>query len=145
MIIYSGSCTNVVSEEMVMKLGLKTEKHPKPYNIHWLQDGRGMKITHRCLVSFSISKTYCDALWCDAMKMSAYHLLLGKSWIFDRCAQHDGYHNTYSFTKDGHKVVLKPMHLGEFAKRSKPGELMMRSEAVEHLSKRRPVLFAIAK
>ena len=56
----SGSCTNVVSEEMLVKLGLKIEKPPKPYNIHWLQDGGGMKITHRCLVSFFIGKTYCD-------------------------------------------------------------------------------------
>ena len=58
-IVDSGRCTNVVSEEMVTKLGLRTEKHPKPYNIHWLQDGEGMKITHRSLVSFSIGKTYC--------------------------------------------------------------------------------------
>ena len=36
MIIDSGSSTNIVYEEMVLKLGLKTKKHPKPYNIHWL-------------------------------------------------------------------------------------------------------------
>ena len=79
MIVDSGSCTNVVSEEMVTKLGLKTEKHPKPYNIHWLQDGRDVKITHRCLVSFSIGKTYYDELWSDVMKISTFHLLLGRS------------------------------------------------------------------
>ena len=62
MIIDSGSCTNVVFEEMVTKLGLKTKKHPKLYNIHWLQDDGGMKITHRCLVSFFIGKTYYDEL-----------------------------------------------------------------------------------
>ena len=90
---------------MVKKLGLKTEKHPKPYNIHWLQDGRGMKITYCCLVSFSIGKTYCDESWCDVIKMSACHLLLGRPWMFDRHVQHDGYHNTYSFTKDEYKVV----------------------------------------
>ena len=105
-IVDSGSRTNIAFEEMVTKLGLKTEKHPKPYNIYWLQDGGGMKITHCCLVPFSSGKTYYDELWCDVMKMSACHLSLGRSWMFDRRVQHDGYHNTYSFMKDGHKVVL---------------------------------------
>ena len=147
MIIDSVSCANVVLEEMVTKLGLKTKKHPNPYNFHWRQDGGGMKITHHCLVSFSIGKIYCDELLCDMMKMSACHLLLGRPWMFNRRVQHDGYHNTYSFTKDGYKVVLKPMHPGEFAKRLKleRAELMIRSGAIDHLGKRRPVLFVKAK
>ena len=36
-IIDSGSCTNVVAEEMVAKLNLKTEPHPQPYNIQWFE------------------------------------------------------------------------------------------------------------
>ena len=103
-IVDSGSFTNIVSEEMLTKLGLTIEKHPKPYNFHWLQDGEGMKITYRCLVPFSIGKTYYDELWCDVMKMSTYHLLLGRPWMFDRCVQLDGYLKTYSFTKDGCKL-----------------------------------------
>ena len=85
-IIDSRSYTNFVSEEMVMKLGLKIEKHPKPYNIHWLQDGGGMKITHHCLVSFSIDKTYCDELWCDVMKMMLVIYYLGdRGYLIDEC------------------------------------------------------------
>ena len=91
-----------------------------PYQIHWLQDGGGVKITHRCLVHFSIGKIYNDEIWCDVMKMNACHLLLGRPWIFDRCMHHDGYLNTYSFTKDGHKVTLRPMHPEELDKRYEP-------------------------
>ena len=47
--------------------------------------------------------------------------------------------------KNWHKIVLKLMHPGEFSKRPKPTELMMRSRVVDHLGKRRLVLFAIAK
>ncbi|KAE8676151.1 putative CCCH-type zinc finger family protein [Hibiscus syriacus] len=36
MIIDSGSCENVVSEEVVQKLQLKTDRHPKPYKLSWL-------------------------------------------------------------------------------------------------------------
>ena len=67
--------------------------------------------------------------------------------MFDRRVQHDGYHNTYSFTKDGYKVVLKSMHPAEFSKKHKPErmELMMRSGDVDYLGKRGPVLFVKAK
>ena len=61
--------------------------------------------------------------------------------MFDRCVQHDGYHNTYSFTKDGYKVVLKPMHPEEFSKKPKRVELMMRSGVVDYLGQGGPVLF----
>jgi hypothetical protein len=33
LIIDSGSCENVVAEEVVDKLALETEKHPKPYRL----------------------------------------------------------------------------------------------------------------
>ena len=77
-IIDSGSCTNVVAEDMVTKLNLKTEPHPQPYKIQWFQRGCGLKVTKKCLVSFSIGKNYKDEVWCDVVPMDAYHLLLGR-------------------------------------------------------------------
>ena len=59
-IINSGRCTNVVAEEMVTKLNLKTGPHPQRYNIQWFQKGNGLKVTKKCLVSFSIGKNYKD-------------------------------------------------------------------------------------
>ncbi|KAH9327598.1 hypothetical protein KI387_007776, partial [Taxus chinensis] len=35
----SGSQANLVSEEVVKKLGLKTNPHPKPYPLGWVCDG----------------------------------------------------------------------------------------------------------
>ncbi|XP_042426101.1 senescence-induced receptor-like serine/threonine-protein kinase [Zingiber officinale] len=40
MIIDSGSCENIVFEEVVHKLQLKTDSHPKPYKLSWLSKGR---------------------------------------------------------------------------------------------------------
>ena len=125
-IVDSGSCTNIVLEEMVTKLGLKTKRHLKPYHIHWLQDGGGMKITKRCLVSFSIGKIYNDDVWCAIMnecllmKMNACHLLLERPWMYGKRVQYDGYLNTYSFTKDVHKVILRPLHPEELARDISP-------------------------
>ena len=146
-IIDSGSCTNTVLEDMVTKLGLKTETHLKPYSIHWLQDEEGMEITKCYLVLFSIGKTYCDEIWCDVMKMDACHLLLRRPWEYDRRVQHDGYLNTYSFTKDGHRIVLRPLHPEELAKRHKPMQdtLMTRSEVISHINKGELILIFVSK
>ena len=61
--------------------------------------------------------------------------------------QHDECLNTYSFTKDGHKVTLRPMHPEELVKGYKPTqvELMMRSGVVGYINKGRSVLIAVSK
>lgn len=41
--------------------------------------------------------------------MDACHLLLGHPWQYDRQAIHDGLKNTYSFKKDGVKIVSAPL------------------------------------
>ncbi|XP_010519239.1 PREDICTED: uncharacterized protein LOC104798746 [Tarenaya hassleriana] len=45
-IIDSGSCTNVANNSLVEKLGLLTQKHPKPYKLQWLNDSGETKV-HR--------------------------------------------------------------------------------------------------
>ena len=109
MIIDGGSCSNVVSLSMIEKLGLQTMTHPHPYNIQWLNQSKGIQVNSRCLVSFSIGKTYKDELWCDVIPMDACHILLGRPWLYDRRVMHNGYLNTYSFTKDGKKITLAPL------------------------------------
>ena len=37
-IIDGGSCNNLVSSNLVKKLGLTTRPHPRPYHIQWLND-----------------------------------------------------------------------------------------------------------
>ncbi|GKV08452.1 hypothetical protein SLEP1_g20076 [Rubroshorea leprosula] len=79
---------------------LPIKDHPHPYKLQWLQKGNEVKVTKRCLVSFSISNRYQDEVWCDVIPMDACHLLLGRPWQFDRKAIHDGHANTYSFVND---------------------------------------------
>ena len=45
-IIDSGSFENCVSMEMLQKLDLKMDPHPKPYKLSWLQEGSDIKVTH---------------------------------------------------------------------------------------------------
>ncbi|RDY01432.1 hypothetical protein CR513_15237, partial [Mucuna pruriens] len=41
--------------------------------------------------------------------MEATHILLGRSWQFDRKVTHDGVTNKFSFINKGNKVTLKPL------------------------------------
>ncbi|GKD86503.1 reverse transcriptase domain-containing protein [Tanacetum coccineum] len=77
-IINGGSCENMVSTIMVEKLGLPIQNHPDPYQLTWLKKGNLVKVTHRCLVHFSIGNKYTDELWCEVIPMDACHILLGR-------------------------------------------------------------------
>jgi len=99
----------MVSKEMVEKLKLKCDTHPHPYRIAWFKKGNEVTINKICLVKFSIPKNYRDEVWCDVIPMDACHMLLGRPWQYDRKVVHDGEKNTYSFWKDGTKVVLLPL------------------------------------
>jgi len=108
LIIDGGSCTNVVSLSMVDKLNLQAMTHPHPYNIHGVNQSKGIQVNFRCLISFSIGTSYQDELWFDIIPTDTCHIMFGRPWLFDRKVIHDGYLNTYSFSKEGKKVTLVP-------------------------------------
>ncbi|XP_076901793.1 uncharacterized protein LOC143556338 [Bidens hawaiensis] len=113
-VIDSGSCDNLISEEAVQKLALKTESHHKPYKLQWLKKGGEVTVSKKALVSFSIGTTYKDDVVCDVVPMDACHLLLGRPWEYDQNIEHDGRSNSYSFMFGGVKITLvpsKPKHL----------------------------------
>lgn len=108
LIIDSGSCTNIISEEAVTKLALVTEPHPTPYKLVWLNAKIELNISKLCRVPFSIGQSYKDMVCCDVIPMDACHLLLGRPWQYDRHTIHDGFANTYSFQFEGKRIKLLP-------------------------------------
>nr|KYP56942.1 hypothetical protein KK1_003193 [Cajanus cajan] len=68
---------NFCSTRMVDKLGLTTTSHPKPYQLHWLNDDGDMVVHQQVEVEFSI-ENYKDKVTCDVVPMEAYHILLGR-------------------------------------------------------------------
>ena len=91
-IIDGGSCTNVASTTLVEKLGLPTSKHPRPYNLQWLNDSGEVRVNKQVLVSFRIGK-YEDEVFCDVVPMQAGHLLSRRPWQFDKKVNHEGFTN----------------------------------------------------
>ena len=145
-IIDSGSFKNCVSLEMVQKLDLKMDPYLKPYKLSCLQECSDIKVKHRCLVSFTIGKHYQDEVWCDVVLMDVCQLLLGRPRKNDRKVIYDGFKNTYTFRKDGHKIVLEPLKRA-IAPASKPKEknsLLSKSELEKEIRAGSDVMALVA-
>ncbi|XP_056853723.1 uncharacterized protein LOC130503093 [Raphanus sativus] len=108
LVIDGGSCTNVASEALVEKLGLKTGKHPRPYLLQWLNDQGELKVTEQVMVPITIGR-YQDEIVCDVLPMDTSHILLGRPWQYDKKVIHDGFTNRHSFTHRDKKIVLAPL------------------------------------
>jgi len=106
----------MASTTLVDKLQLKIEPHPQPYSILWLNQGKGLKVSTRCLISLSIGKNCLDELWCDIILMDACHVLLGRPWLYDRKVTHDGFLNTYALHKNDRKITFVPLPPHQIAK-----------------------------
>lgn len=91
-IIDGGSCNNLVSSDLVNKLGLTTRPHPHPYHIQWFNNSGKVKVTQSARVHFFIG-TYHDFADFDVVPMQACSLLLGRPWEFDTDATHHGRSN----------------------------------------------------
>ncbi|XP_056854324.1 uncharacterized protein LOC130503779 [Raphanus sativus] len=108
LIIDGGSCVNVASETMVKKLSLKTQKHPRPYRLQWLNEEGEMKVSTQVSIPLSIVR-YEDEILCDVIPMEASHILLGRPWQFDRRVTHNGFTNKHTFEFNGKKTTLVPL------------------------------------
>ncbi|GJY28278.1 hypothetical protein Tco_0404045 [Tanacetum coccineum] len=112
-VVDPGSCDNLIAEDAVEKLGLKTKNRHKHYKLQWLKKGIEVTVSKRVLVTFSLGTTYKDSVWCDKVPIDTYRLLLGRPWEYDRNKTHNGRANTYSFLFGGVKITLMPNNTKE--------------------------------
>ena len=59
-----------------------------------------MTVTEQCLMRFHIG-SFNEQVLCDVIEMDACHVLLGRSWMFEKKVFHYGRENSYDFFKDG--------------------------------------------
>jgi hypothetical protein len=105
-LIDSGSQSNLISEELVKQLGLKTQTHHKPYTLKWISNHHQMHITKQCTIKFAISSKYVDEVTCDVVSLRECGMILGSPYLFDRKAIFYRTKNQYQFTKAGHDYVV---------------------------------------
>ena len=98
----------MASTTLIEKLNLPTLKHSRLYKLQWLNDCGEVRVNRQVLVTFSIGK-YLDEMLCDVVPMHASHILLGRSWQYDRRVTHDGFKNMCSFVKEDKTIKLAPL------------------------------------
>nr|KYP34393.1 hypothetical protein KK1_044652 [Cajanus cajan] len=107
-IVDSGSWCNCCSTRLVERFGLTTSPHPKPYQLHWLNEDGDLVVNQQVKVKLSIGK-YEDEVLCDVVPMEACHILLGRPWQYDKKTMHNGLTNEITFTHREKKFVLHPL------------------------------------
>lgn len=60
------------------------------------------------MIRFKVGN-YHDEVLCEVILMQACHLLLGRTWQYDRSTKYDGRSNRYTLENDGRKVKLHPL------------------------------------
>jgi hypothetical protein len=64
-------------------LGLSTTPHPQPYNIGWLRQGRDLRVSQQCRLSYGI-QPFKDEVLCDVAPLDVCDVLLGQPYMW-RC------------------------------------------------------------
>ena len=108
LIIDDGSDSNCVSLDLVCELNLKTKPHPHPYQLKLLDSKASGSMSKQCLIGFFI-RSYKDKVLCEVLEMSAYHVLLGRPWQYDRKTTHDRFANIYTIRHEGKLKDLIPL------------------------------------
>lgn len=83
-----GSVLNNIYQEVVNKLGLVVEVHPKSYQFVWINDDK-IAITSTCKVDLYFGRN--KSVWCDILAVTIGYILLGQPWLFDRQVIHYEY------------------------------------------------------
>ncbi|RVW31891.1 Transposon Ty3-G Gag-Pol polyprotein [Vitis vinifera] len=145
MIIDGGNSLNIASQELVEKLNLKTERHPNPFRVAWVND-TFIPVSFRYLVTFLFGKDFEEFVWCEVLPIKVGHILLGRPWLFDRKVQHDSYENTYALIHNRRKKILRPMKEVPPSKKSdenaQPKKVLTMCQ-FENESKETKVIFAL--
>jgi Zinc knuckle/Retroviral aspartyl protease len=108
-IIDSGSCKNVISEEAVKKLHLSTTTHTNPYKLGWVNKGAKIQVNKRCHFQLTLGPLYTATIYADVVPMDASHLILGRPWQYDNQAVYDGRKHTYTIQVGSKKVRINPV------------------------------------
>ena len=82
-IVKNGSQKNLISVDVMKRLGLSTTAHPHPYTIGWLHQGRDLHVSRQCRLPYSI-KPFTDEVLCDVAPIDVSDVLLGQPYLWKR-------------------------------------------------------------
>jgi hypothetical protein len=98
---------NLISEDRVKKLHLKTTPHPKPYPLGWICDNAKLHVTRRCKLIFSITANFIDEVELDVIPLDIFGIVLGSQYLYDRRAIFHRHENKYHLFKNVVEYILR--------------------------------------
>jgi hypothetical protein len=110
-LIDSGSQSNLISKEVVKKLGLNTKMHNKPYSLNWKSKDHKLPITKQCIIKFAITSKYADEVTGDILMIETCGMVLGSPYLFDHKVIFYREPNQYHLTEEGTKYVVHVHHI----------------------------------
>jgi hypothetical protein len=100
-IVDSRSHKNLISAEVIKQLGLSTTPHLQPYNIGWLRQGRDLRVSQQCRLSYDI-QPFKDEVLCDVSPLDVCDVLLGQPYMWKRHAIYESRPHSVIVTLGGH-------------------------------------------
>ena len=73
----SGSQANLISDDLVKKLNLKTILPPKPYPFGWICKDTNIHDTRKCILRFAITTNFIDEVELDVVPLDISRIVLG--------------------------------------------------------------------
>jgi hypothetical protein len=80
-IVDSESQKNLISIEVVKRFKFPRIPHPQPYTIGWLSQGRDIRVSQQCRLSYGI-KPLKDEVVCDVSPLEVFDVLLGQPYMW---------------------------------------------------------------
>jgi len=102
------SSSNCCSTRVVEKLNLAMLLHPIPYKLHCLNEDGDFIVKNQVKIQFSI-ENYNDEVLCDIVPMNNCHILLGRSWHFERQTIHKGLSKKITLYQKKKKFIFHPL------------------------------------
>ena len=99
-VVDNSSQKNLISVEVVKRLEIPTTAHLQPYNIGWLSQGRGIRITQQFLLPYGI-KPFKDEVLCDVTPLEVCDVLLGQPYMWKRHVVYESWPRSVIVTLEG--------------------------------------------
>jgi hypothetical protein len=96
---------NVISAEGVKQLGLLTTPHPQLYNIGWLHQGRDLRVSQQCRLSYGI-QPFKDEVLCDVSPLYFCDVLLGQPYMWKHHVIYESRPHSVIVTLGGHLYII---------------------------------------
>jgi hypothetical protein len=101
-----GSQSNLISAQLVEKLGLETQDHPQPYPLGWVRKDMELKVRKQCKFKFTINQNYVDEVVADVVPLDVCRVILGSPYLYVRDSIFRRRDNQYRLVKEGRAYAI---------------------------------------